>query len=177
MTNYGTVMLSEEQLQKRVRELGAQITKDYEGRKLMLIGVLKGCVYFMSDLSRAIDNPDLKIDFIVVSSYGESTSSSGVVRILKDLDKSIEGLDVLIVEDILDTGLTLSYITEIFKKRNPNSIRICTLLNKSVTKKKSVQADYVGFEVANEFVIGYGLDYAEKYRNLKDILIINPELI
>ena len=177
MSQYGTVIISEEQLQKRIQELGRQISQDYQGRSLLLVGVLKGCVYFMSDLSRAIDNPNLQIDFIVVSSYGESTSTSGVVKILKDLDKSIEGMDVLIVEDILDTGLTLSYITEIFKKRHPNSVKICTLLNKSARRKKSVAVDYVGFEIDDAFVIGYGLDYAEKYRNLRDILVINTELI
>lgn len=173
---YGRVIISEEQLKQRIRELGEQITKDYEGKDLLLVGILNGCIYFMTDLSREIDNL-LQIDFMVVSSYGNSTKTSGVVKIVKDLNRSIEGLDVLIVEDIVDSGLTLSYIKDVLEARNPNSIKIVTLFDKPEGRKVDFKADYVGFHVPNEFIIGYGLDYAEKYRNLKDILVIKPELI
>lgn len=173
---YGRVIISEEQLKQRIRELGEQITKDYEGKNLLLVGILNGCIYFMTDLSREIDNL-LQIDFMVVSSYGNSTKTSGVVKIVKDLNKSIEGLDVLIVEDIVDSGLTLSYIKDVLTARNPNSIKVVTLFDKPEGRKVDFKADYVGFHVPNEFIIGYGLDYAEKYRNLKDILVIKPELI
>ena len=175
-TNYGKILISEEQIQKRIKELGAQITKDYEDKKLLLVGILNGCVYFMTDLSREIDKL-LQIDFMVVSSYGSSTSTSGVVKIIKDLNRSIEGFDVLIIEDIVDTGLTLSYIKEVLEARKPNSVKICTLVNKIGRRKVDIDVDYVGFEIPDEFIIGYGMDYAEKYRNLKDILIIRPELI
>lgn len=173
---YGKVLISEEQIRNRVKELGAQITRDYEDKKLLLVGILNGCIYFMTDLSREIDKL-LQIDFMVVSSYGNSTSTSGVVKIIKDLNKSIEGFDVLIVEDIVDSGLTLSYIKDVLEARKPNSIKICTLISKKARRKTDVKVDYVGFEIPDEFIIGYGLDYAEKYRNLKDILIIKPELI
>ncbi|MBE5817558.1 MAG: hypoxanthine phosphoribosyltransferase [Clostridiales bacterium] len=173
---YGEVIISREQIQQRVRELGAQITKDYEGKKLLLVGILNGCVYFMTDLSREIDLM-LQIDFMVVSSYGASTKTSGVVKIVKDLNRSIEGYDVLLVEDIIDSGLTLSYLKEYLSARNPNSIKIVTLIDKPEGRKIDIKADYVGFNVPNEFIIGYGLDYAENYRNLKDVLIIKPELI
>lgn len=175
-TNYGKILISEEQIRQRVKELGAQITKDYEDKKLLLVGILNGCVYFMTDLSREIDKL-LQIDFMVISSYGNSTSTSGVVKIIKDLNRSIEGFDVLIVEDIVDTGLTLSYIKDVLSARRPNSVKICTLVNKVGRRKVDIDVDYVGFEIPDEFIIGYGLDYAEKYRNLKDILIIRPELI
>lgn len=175
-TNYGKILISEEQIRQRVKELGAQITKDYEDKKLLLVGILNGCVYFMTDLSREIDKL-LQIDFMVVSSYGNSTSTSGVVKIIKDLNRSIEGFDVLIVEDIVDSGLTLSYIKDVLSARKPNSIKICALANKVGRRKVDIDVDYVGFEIPDEFIIGYGLDYAEKYRNLKDILIIRPELI
>ena len=175
-TKYGDVIISEEQIKQRVRELGAQITKDYEGKKLLLVGILNGCVYFMTDLSREIDLM-LQIDFMVVSSYGASTKTSGVVKIVKDLNRSIEGYDVLLVEDIIDSGLTLSYLKEYLSARNPNSIKIVTLIDKPEGRKTDIQADYVGFNVPNKFIIGYGLDYAENYRNLKDVLIIKPELI
>lgn len=173
---YGEVIISREQIQQRVRELGTQITKDYEGKKLLLVGILNGCVYFMTDLSREIDLM-LQIDFMVVSSYGASTKTSGVVKIVKDLNRSIEGYDVLLVEDIIDSGLTLSYLKDYLSARNPNSIKIVTLIDKPEGRKIDIKADYVGFNVPNEFIIGYGLDYAENYRNLKDVLIIKPELI
>lgn len=175
-TSYGKILISEEQIRNRIKELGAQITKDYEDKKLLLVGILNGCVYFMTDLSREIDKL-LQIDFMVVSSYGSSTSTSGVVKIIKDLNKSIEGFDVLIIEDIVDTGLTLSYIKEVLEARKPNSVKICTLVNKIGRRKVDIDVDYVGFEIPDEFIIGYGMDYAEKYRNLKDVLIIRPELI
>ena len=175
-TSYGKILISEEQIRNRIKELGAQITKDYEDKKLLLVGILNGCVYFMTDLSREIDKL-LQIDFMVVSSYGSSTSTSGVVKIIKDLNRSIEGFDVLIIEDIVDTGLTLSYIKEVLKARKPNCVKICTLVNKIGRRKVDIDVDYVGFEIPDEFIIGYGMDYAEKYRNLKDVLIIRPELI
>lgn len=175
-SKYGRVIISEAQLKQRIHELGEQITKDYEGKNLLLVGILNGCVYFMTDLSREIDNL-LQIDFMVVSSYGSSTKTSGVVKIVKDLNRSIEGLDVLIVEDIVDSGLTLSYIKDVLTARNPNSIKVVTLFDKPEGRKVDFKTDYVGFHVPNEFIIGYGLDYAEKYRNLKDILVIKPELI
>ena len=175
-TSYGKILISEEQIRNRIKELGAQITKDYEDKKLLLVGILNGCVYFMTDLSREIDKL-LQIDFMVVSSYGSSTSTSGVVKIIKDLNRSIEGFDVLIIEDIVDTGLTLAYIKEVLEARKPNSVKICTLVNKIGRRKVDIDVDYVGFEIPDEFIIGYGMDYAEKYRNLKDVLIIRPELI
>ena len=175
-TSYGKILISEEQIRNRIKELGAQITKDYEDKKLLLVGILNGCVYFMTDLSREIDKL-LQIDFMVVSSYGSSTSTSGVVKIIKDLNRSIEGFDVLIIEDIVDTGLTLSYIKEVLEARKPNSVKICTLVNKIGRRKVDIDVDYVGFEIPDEFIIGYGMDYAEKYRTLKDVLIIRPELI
>lgn len=173
---YGKILLSEEQIQQRVKELGAQITEDYKDKKLLLVGILNGCVYFMTDLSKEIDKL-LQIDFMVVSSYGNSTSSSGVVKIVKDLNRSIEGFDVLIVEDIVDTGLTLSYIKKVLLERHPNSVKICTLISKKARRKIDIEPEYIGFEIPDSFIIGYGLDYAEKYRNLKDILTIKPELI
>ena len=175
-SKYGTVIVSEEQIKQKVRELGEQITKDYQGKKLLLVGILNGCVYFMTDLSREIDLL-LEIDFMVVSSYGAATKTSGIVKIVKDLNRSIEDYDVLLVEDIIDSGLTLSYLKEYLSARNPKSIKIVTLIDKPEGRKANIQADYVGFNVPNEFIIGYGLDYAEHYRNLKDVLIIKPELI
>lgn len=167
------VFISEEQITQRVAELGRQITEDYRGRDLMLVGVLKGAVMFMVDLARAINLP-LAIDFMATSSYGASTQSSGVVRILKDLDRSIDGRNILIVEDIVDSGLTLAYLREILKDRNPASIRICALLDKRRARKANVHLDYVGFEIPDEFVVGYGLDYAEAYRNLPFVGVLKP---
>jgi hypoxanthine phosphoribosyltransferase len=167
------VLLSTEQLDAKVRELGAQITRDYEGKKLLLVGVLKGALVFMVDLARSIDLP-LEIDFMAVSSYGASTDSSGVVRIIKDLDASIENKHLLIVEDIVDTGLTLKYISEILRDRGPASLRICTLLNKKKPRKADVDLDYVGFQIPDKFVVGYGLDYAEIYRNLPYLAVLRP---
>ena len=159
------VLISEEELIKKNIELGQQITKDYKGKEVLVVGILKGSSIFMSDLIRRMDLP-LQIDYMVVSSYGSSTESSGVVQIVKDLQHSIEGKHVLIVEDIIDTGLTLAYIKEILKGRDPASIKICTLLDKPIRRTKHMDIDYVGFEVPDEFIVGYGIDYAEYYRNL-----------
>lgn len=168
------VLISEEEIQKKVRELGARITEDYKDKNLIVVGVLKGAIIFLADLVKSITIP-LTLDFMAVSSYGSSTETSGVVRILKDLDSSIEGMDVLIVEDIIDSGLTLSYLYENLKSRGPNSIKICALLDKPERRKVDVKADYIGFTIDDEFVVGYGLDFAEKYRNLPEICVLKPE--
>ena len=162
-------------IRDRVRELGGKITADYKNSNLMLVTVLKGAVVFLADLMRQIDVP-AEIDFMVVSSYGSGVKSSGVVKIVKDLDVPLAGKDILIVEDILDSGLTLSYIKELLESRGPRSIRIATLLDKPSRRKVDLQADYIGFSVPDEFVIGYGLDYDEKYRNLPYIGILKPEV-
>ena len=169
------VLLSADEIQEKVKELGAQISKDYEGKNLMLISILKGSIVFMSDLMRAI-TIHCKIDFMAVSSYGSSTKTSGVVRILKDLDIPLENYDVLIVEDILDSGMTLDYITKILNERHPKSIKICTLLDKPSRRKIDIKADYVGFLVPDEFVVGYGLDYDECYRNVPFVGVLRPEI-
>lgn len=159
------VLISEKQLHDRVDELGAQITMDYYGKDLFLVGILKGSVPFMADLMRRIELP-LEMDFMCVSSYGSSTSSSGVVRIIKDLDSDIKGKDVLIVEDIIDTGLTLAYLKDYLKSRGPASVRLITMLDKPSGRKVDIKSDYVGFEVPDIFIVGNGLDVDQKYRNL-----------
>lgn len=159
------VLISEEQIRERVHELGAQITKDYANKELVLVGVLKGAVLFMSDLARSIDLP-LSMDFLGVSSYGDRTESSGVVQITQDLTRPIVDRDVLIVEDIVDTGLTLSFLVENLLVRMPRSLKICTLLHKPARLVKEVVLDYVGFVIEDHFVVGYGLDYEQRYRNL-----------
>ena len=169
------VLLSEDEIREKVRELGGKITADYKNSNLMLVTELKGAVVFLADLMRQIDVP-AEIDFMVVSSYGSGVKSSGVVKIVKDLDVPLAGKDILIVEDILDSGLTLSYIKELLESRGPRSIRIATLLDKPSRRKVDLQADYIGFSVPDEFVIGYGLDYDEKYRNLPYIGILKPEV-
>lgn len=169
------VLINEEVLQKKVKELGAKISEEYKGKNLLMVSVLKGSIVFMADLMRAITEK-CQIDFMSVSSYGSEVKTSGVVRILKDLDRPLEGYDLLIVEDILDSGLTLDYIISILKKRNPLSIKICTLLDKPARRKSNVKADYFGFNVPDEFVVGYGLDYDEKYRNLPFIGVLKPEI-
>ena len=169
------VLLSEDEIREKVRELGGKITADYKNSNLMLVTVLKGAVVFLADLMRQIDVP-AEIDFMVVSSYGSGVKSSGVVKIVKDLDVPLAGKDILIVEDILDSGLTLSYIKELLESRGPRSIRIATLLDKPSRRKVDLHADYIGFSVPDEFVIGYGLDYDEKYRNLPYIGILKPEV-
>ena len=169
------VLISTEELQTRVRELGQQITRDYAGKNLHLLGVLKGACVFLSDLMRAIDLP-MSLDFIGISSYGASTKSSGEVRITKDLDVSLAGKDVLVVEDIIDTGLTLNYMVNIFKSREVNSLQIAALLDKPDRHQIEVDAQYIGFTIPNHFVVGYGLDVGELYRNLPFIAVPeNPE--
>ena len=168
------VLLSEEQLQEIVKKLGAEITRDYEGKKLVIVSVLKGSVIFMADLMREIKIP-CSIDFMAVSSYGSGTKSSGVVRIIKDLDTDVvEGADLLIVEDILDSGVTLEYLIKILSARNPSSIKICTLLDKPERRKANIFADYSGAQIPDAFVVGYGLDYDEKYRNLPFVGALKP---
>ncbi|NLU10167.1 MAG: hypoxanthine phosphoribosyltransferase [Tepidanaerobacter acetatoxydans] len=170
------VLISEKQLKEKVEQLGKKISSDYkDSNNFLMVGVLKGAVVFMSDLIRYVNLP-LQIDFMAVSSYGTSTESSGVVRILKDLDESVEGKDVLIVEDIIDSGLTLSYMYNILKSRKPASIKICALLDKPSRRKVKLDVDYLGFEIPDYFVVGYGLDYAGKYRNLRDICVLKPEI-
>src|SRR6201747_298978 len=161
----GEILVQPDDLARRVRELGSQITADYEGRDLLLVGVLKGAVFFLADLMRHLD-VSCELDFMAVASYGSSTDTSGVVRILKDLDASIEGRDVLIVEDIVDSGLTLSYLLRTLKARNPASLEVCALLTKPERRKVELPIRYEGFEIPNQFAIGYGLDHAERYRNL-----------
>jgi hypoxanthine phosphoribosyltransferase len=161
----GEVLVTAEELRRRVVELGEQISRDYSGRSLLLVGVLKGAVFFLSDLMRCIEIP-VEIDFMAVASYGSATDSSGVVRILKDLDASIEGRDVLIVEDIVDSGLTLQYLLRNLGSRNPRTLEVCALLTKPERRKVDLPTRYVGFEIADRFVVGYGLDFAELHRNL-----------
>ena len=169
------VLLSEEKLASIVHELGERISRDYEGKNLLMVSILKGSVVFMSDLMRAVTVP-CRIDFMSVSSYGSGVKTSGVVKIIKDLDIPLEGYDLLVVEDILDSGMTLSYILEVLQARGPKSIRLCTLLDKPERRKVDIKADYVGCEVPDEFVVGYGLDYDEKYRNLPFVGILKPEV-
>jgi hypoxanthine phosphoribosyltransferase len=161
----GEILVQPDELQHRIRQLGEEISRDYAGHELLLIGVLKGAVFFLADLMRQIDVP-CEVDFMAVSSYGSSTDSSGVVRILKDLDAPLEGRHVLIVEDIVDSGLTLQYLMRTLQTRGPASLAVCALLTKPERRKAEVPARYVGFEIPDKFAIGYGLDYAERYRNL-----------
>ncbi len=170
------ILIEEAALQARVAELGAEITADYRDRDLLLIGVLKGAIFFMADLMRQIDLP-CEVDFMAISSYGAGVDSSGVVRILKDLDMSIENRNVVIVEDIVDSGLTLSYLLRNLEARQPASLEICALLTKPDRRENDVECRYVGFEIPNRFVIGYGLDFAERYRNLPCIGVLREDLI
>lgn len=169
------VLISEEQLQAKARELGEVLTRDYEGKYPLAIGVLKGAMPFMGDLMKRIDGY-IEMDFMDVSSYGSATVSSGEVKIVKDLNTSVEGRDILIIEDIIDSGLTLSYLVDLFKYRKAKSIKIVTLLDKPTGRKVDLQADYIGFEVPDAFVVGYGLDYIERYRNLPYIGILKPAI-
>lgn len=168
-------LISHDELEKRVAELGARITEDYRGKDVLMVGILKGAVVFFSDLIRHVDIP-MAIDFMAISSYGNATKSSGVVRILKDLDNAIAGRHVIIVEDIVDTGKTLAFLKETLLARGAASLKICTLLDKPDRRQVEIDADYFGFVIPNEFVVGYGLDYAEKYRNLPDIGVLKPEV-
>ena len=168
------VLISEEEVDARIRELGEKISKEYEGKQIHLICVLKGGVFFMCELAKRITVP-VSLDFMSVSSYGDDTKSSGVVKIVKDLDQALDGKDVLIVEDIIDSGRSLSYLLRILKGRHPASIRLCTLLDKPDRRVRDVHVDYVGFNIPDEFVVGFGLDYAQKYRNLPFIGVVEPE--
>jgi hypoxanthine phosphoribosyltransferase len=172
----GEVLIDEETLQSRIRELGADVSSDYAGKELLLVGVLKGAVFFMADLMRSITVP-CEIDFMAISSYGASTDSSGVVRILKDLDINIEDRHVLVVEDIIDSGLTLSYLVRNLESREPASLEVCALMTKPERREIDVDVRYVGFEIPNRFVIGYGLDFAERYRNLPYVGVLHDDLM
>jgi hypoxanthine phosphoribosyltransferase len=170
------ILIDEETLNGRVADLGASISEDYRGEDLLLIGVLKGAIFFMADLMRAIEVP-CEVDFMAISSYGAGVDSSGVVRILKDLDVSVEGRNVLVVEDIVDSGLTLSYLLRNLEARDPASLEVCALLTKPERRENDVECRYVGFEIPNRFVIGYGLDFAERYRNLPYVGVLRDELV
>lgn len=170
------VLYHRDQIAERVREMGAEITRDLAGEKLVMIGVLKGAAPFLADLARAVD-VDATFDFVAVSSYGKSNRTSGAVKLIKDLDEPIEGKNVLVVEDILDTGITLTYLRKIFLQHHPKTLRIAALLDKPSRRIEQIHADYVGFSIPNLFVIGYGMDYAERYRNLPDICLMPPDAI
>jgi hypoxanthine phosphoribosyltransferase len=172
----GEVLIDRETLANRVAELGAEISADYEGRDLLLIGVLKGAVFFMADLMRHLTVP-CEVDFMAISSYGDATDSSGIVRILKDLDINIEGRHVLVVEDIIDSGLTLSYLIRNLESREPATLEVCALLTKPSRREIDVPVRYVGFEIPNKFVVGYGLDFAERYRNLPYVGVLDEHLL
>ncbi|MBV9256531.1 MAG: hypoxanthine phosphoribosyltransferase [Ktedonobacteraceae bacterium] len=169
------ILIPEEQLHAKIGELGELITRDYSGKNLLLLGTLKGAVPFIADLARAIELP-LEIDYMAVASYGDATQSSGIVRIIKDLEGPIDQKHVLIIEDIIDSGLTLSYLVDMLRRRNPLSLRICTLLNKQRERVKAIPVDYQGFSIPDRFVVGYGLDYAQRYRNLPYIGILKPSV-
>jgi hypoxanthine phosphoribosyltransferase len=170
------ILIDEATLAARVAELGAEVSADYQGRDLLLIGVLKGAVFFMADLMRHLTVP-CEVDFMAISSYGDATDSSGIVRILKDLDINIEGRDVLVVEDIIDSGLTLSYLIRNLESREPATLEVCALLTKPSRREIDVPVRYVGFEIPNKFVVGYGLDFAERYRNLPYVGVLSEHLI
>lgn len=165
------VLIPEEKIRARIRELGAQIARDYPERPIHLIAILKGACFFLADLARAIDRP-VRIDFIGISSYGRGKTTSGEVKLTKDLDSSIEGADVLVVEDIIDSGVTLNYLIQVLAQRKPRSLRVAALLDKPSRRIRPVDTAYVGFQIPDEFVVGYGLDYAEEYRNLGDICVL-----
>lgn len=167
-------LLSEKQIDERIRQLGAQITRDYEGEEVLFVCTLKGASFFACELAKRTKVP-LKIDFIIAASYGNGMQSSGEVQMIKDLEESIEDENVIIVEDIIDSGRTISYLMDLFKKRNPKSLKLCSLLDKPGRRVKDIQADYTGFEIPDLFVVGYGLDYAQKYRNLPYIGVVEPE--
>jgi hypoxanthine phosphoribosyltransferase len=171
----GEVLIGQDTLSARVAELGAEVSSDYEGRDLLLVGVLKGAIFFMADLMRHITVP-CEVDFMAISSYGDSTDTSGIVRILKDLDINIEGRDVLVVEDIIDSGLTLSYLMRNLESREPASLEICALMTKPSRRQIDVPVRYIGFEIPDRFVVGYGLDLAERYRNLPYVAVLSSEL-
>ena len=169
------ILITEEQIRVKTVELGERITRDYQGKNLLLLGTLKGAVPFIADLARAIELP-LELDYMAVASYGDSTHSSGVVRIIKDLEGPVDQKHLLIIEDIIDSGLTLHYLVDLLKRRNPLSLRVCSLLNKDRKRVKNVPIDYYGFTIPDKFVVGYGLDYAQRYRNLPYVGILKPEV-
>ena len=169
------ILFSQDQLKAKIAELGAAITRDYAGKKLLMVSILKGSIMVMADLMRAVNLP-LQIDFMNVSSYGAGTASKGSVKILKDLDVDIKGLDVLIVEDILDSGITLYNMSKMLQQRHPNSIEICTLFSKPSRRQVEVEAKYIGFEIPDAFIVGYGLDYAERYRNVPYVGVLKEEV-
>lgn len=169
------VLISKEELEKNAKELGSRISKDYEGKELVIIGVLKGGFIFLADLARNINIP-VELDFMSVSSYGDSSKSSGVVKIIKDVDTNIDGKHVLIVEDIIDTGLTLNHLVELLKTRGPLSVKICAALDKPSRRKADVKVDYKGIEIPDEFVVGYGLDYSGKYRNIPEVCVLKRSI-
>ena len=171
MTPTLEVLLSADRIRTRIEELAAQIDRDYSGGPIYLVAILKGACFFLSDLARAMKTP-ARLEFIGISSYGSGRTTSGEVRLTKDLDVSIEGYDVIVIEDIVDTGVTLSYLLKVLAQRKPKSLRIATLLDKPSRRQRSVQVDYTGFQIPDEFVVGYGLDYAEDYRNLKDVCVL-----
>lgn len=166
------IFIPADRIAARVRELGAEIARDYRGRPLRLIGILKGAWMFLADLIRAMDHDDLSVDFLGVATYGNAAQSSGEIRVTKDLDQSIEGVDVLLVEDILDTGVTFHYLLNALRNRKPKSLRAVTLLDKAARRIRPVHADYVGFSIPDDFVVGYGLDYAQRYRELPDVCVL-----
>lgn len=168
------VLVTEEEIRERVKELGEEITKDYEGEEILVVGILKGAVIFMSELVQNIGKP-VEMDFMAVSSYGKSSISTGEVRIIKDLDYSVKGKNILIVEDIIDTGYTLNYLIDNLEKRGAKSVKICTFLDKIGRREVDIPVDYIGYEVPDEFIVGYGLDYAEKYRNLPFVAALKEE--
>jgi hypoxanthine phosphoribosyltransferase len=170
-----TVLVSEQQLRNRIAALGAKITYDYGGKNLLLLGTLKGAVPFIADLARAINLP-LELDYMAVASYGNTTHSSGIVRIVKDLEGPIDQKHILIVEDIIDSGLTLHYLFDLLRRRNPLSLRICSLLNKERERVREISVDYLGFTIPDKFVVGYGLDYAQRYRNLPYVGVLKPSV-
>ena len=170
-----TILISKEEIKKRINELAAELDRDYEGKRPLMVAILKGSVMFFSDLVRAMTIP-VELDFMAISSYGNKTKSSGEVRMIKDLDRSIEGRHLIIVEDIVDSGYTLSFLKRMLYSRHPESVRICTLLDKFECREVPLQPDYKGFDIGNEFVVGYGLDYAEKYRTLPEIGILKEEV-
>ena len=170
------ILFTREQIARRVGELGAQISRDFAGQRVILLGVLKGATVFLSDLARNI-SVDATFDFVGISSYRDKSESSGEVRLTKDVDESVEGRNVILVEDILDTGLTLSYLIKVISAHQPRTFRTCALLDKPARRKVEVHADYIGFEIPDKFVVGYGMDYAERYRNLADIRVLPAELM
>ncbi len=174
LTEHAQILISESEIKAKLKELGAKISEDYKGEDVLFVGILKGCIHFYSDLTREISIP-MTMDFMAISSYGSGTTSSGEVKMLKDLDKSICGKNVIIVEDIIDSGNTLSYLKRLLESRKPKSVKICTLLDKPSRRKVNIQPDYCCFTIPDEFVFGYGLDVDQQYRNLKDIYILDPK--